>query len=81
MLQRARPGITNTIEIRWRPAHKDAPGNEKANEWAKLAAEKPDAGGVEFLGFSDRTEARVMPLPWSLVHLKRGIFREELGRG
>jgi len=48
VLRRARPDIT--IEIRWRPAHKGVPGNEKADEWAKLAAEEPDARGVEWLG-------------------------------
>jgi ribonuclease HI len=48
------------IEIRWCPAHKWVPGNEKADEWAKLAAEKPDARGVE-------------RLPSSLAHLKREI--------
>jgi len=39
-LRKARPGIT--IEIRWCPAHKGIAGNEKANEWAKIAAEEPD---------------------------------------
>jgi len=53
--------------------HKSVPGNEKADEWAKLAAEEPDARGVEWLGYSDRTEARAMPLPRSLAHLKREI--------
>jgi len=45
MLRKARPDIIT--EIRWCPAHKGVPGNEKADEWAKLTAEKPDARGVE----------------------------------
>jgi hypothetical protein len=62
-LRSARPGIT--IEIRWCPAPKGVPGNEKAAEWAKLAAENPDARGVE-------------PLPRSLAYLK-GEISEEIG--
>jgi len=41
--RRASPDIT--IEIRWRSAHKGVPGNEKADVWAKLAAEEQDARG------------------------------------
>jgi len=41
------------IEIRWCPAHGAVPGNEKVGEWAKLAAEEPDARWVEWLGYSD----------------------------
>jgi ribonuclease HI len=42
---RARAGIIT--EIRWCPAHEDILGNEKPDEWAKLAAAEPDANDVE----------------------------------
>ena len=74
-LRRAVPGIT--IEIRWCPAHDGVQGNEKADEWAKLAAEEPDTNGVEWLSFSDREGARAMPLPRSLAHLKREITEKK----
>jgi len=64
-LRRARPGIT--IEIRWCPAHKGIAGNEKADEWAKTAAEKPGARGVEYPGL----------LPRSLANLKREISEKK----
>jgi len=64
-LRRARPGIT--IEIRWCPAHKGIAGNEKADEWAKMAAEKPGTRGVEYLA----------PLPRSLANLKREISEKK----
>ena len=73
--RRAVPGIT--IEIRWCPAHKGVEGNEKADEWAKLAAEEPDARGVEWLSYSDRAEARLMPLPRSLAKIKREISEKK----
>jgi len=63
VLRRSRPDIT--IGIRWCPAHKGVAGNERADEWAKLAAEEPDARGVEWLSYLDRTEVRAMPLPRS----------------
>ena len=60
-LRRARPGIT--IEIRWCPAHKGITGNEVADRWAKVGAEKSGSRGVEHL----------VPLPRSLANLKREI--------
>jgi len=74
-LRRAKPGII--IEIRWCPAHRGIAGNEKADEWAKIAAEEPDTRGVEWLSYSGRTEARPMPLPRSLVSLKREISEKK----
>jgi len=74
-LRRAKPGII--IEIRWCPAHKGVAGNEKADEWAKIAAEEPDTHGVEWRNYSDRVEARPMPLPRSLANLKREISEKK----
>jgi ribonuclease HI len=55
-LRRARPDII--VEIRWCPAHQGAPENEKADEWAKLAAEEPGARGVEWLQAGARPSLR-----------------------
>ena len=44
-------------------------GNEKANEWAKIAAEKPGTRGVEYPG--------PLPLPRSLANLKREISEKK----
>jgi len=74
-LRRVRPDII--IEIRWRPAHKGVAGNEKADEWAKIAAEELDARGVEWITYLDRNEARAMSLPRSLAHLKREISKKK----
>jgi hypothetical protein len=71
VLQEARPEVE--IEIRWCPAHEGIAGNEKADEWAKLAAEEPDAHGVEWLSQTDWYGKRPMPPPRSLANLKREI--------
>jgi hypothetical protein len=63
-LRRARLGVI--IEFWWCPVHKGVPGNEKADEWAKLAAEEPDAHGVQCL----QGGARPIHLPRSLALLK-----------
>jgi len=76
-LRKARPGII--IEIRWCPPHKGVAGNEKADEWAKIAPQEPGARRAEWRSFSDRTEARVMPLPRSLTNLKREISEKKWG--
>jgi hypothetical protein len=67
------PAGNITIEIRWCPAHKGVPGNQKADEWAKFAAGKPDARGVEW----KKGGARSTPLPTSLAHLKREISEKK----
>jgi len=43
----------------------------------RMASEEPDARGVEWLSYSDRNEARAMPLPRSLAHLKREISEKK----
>jgi ribonuclease HI len=58
-LRESRPEVE--IEIRWCPAHEGIVGNEKADEWAKLAAEEPDAHGVEWLTRADSYGRRLMP--------------------
>ena len=58
------------------PAHKAVAGNENADEWATTAAEEPDIRGVEWLSYSDGT-ARPMPIPRSLVNLKREISEKK----
>jgi len=57
------------VEIRWCPAHMGVEGNEKADEWAKLAADEPDDHGVECLTLDNLP--RPMPRPASLAHLSR----------
>jgi len=74
-LRRARKGIV--VEIRWCPAHKGVGGNEKADEWAKIAAGEPNTRGVEWLSPSGRTEVRAAPLPRSLANLKREISEKK----
>jgi len=74
-LSRARLGIV--IEIRWCPAHKGVTGNEKADEWAKIAAGEPNTRGVEWPSPPGRTEVRAAPLPRSLTNLKRGISEKK----
>jgi len=77
-LWRVVPGIP--IEVRWYPAHEGVEGNEKADEWANLAAEEPDARGEEGLkwfSYSDRSEVRVIPLRRSLANIKREIAEKK----
>ena len=74
VLRRARPDI---IEIRWCPAHKDVTGNEKADEWAKIAAEEPDTRRVEWQNYSDRSEVRAMPIPRSLANFNQEITEKK----
>jgi hypothetical protein len=58
------------IELRWCPAHKGVPGNEKADEWAKMTADEPDAHGAEFTRYGGRHGKRRPPLKRSISELK-----------
>jgi len=55
--------------------YKGEAGNEKADEWARIAADEPDTRGVEWLSYLDRAAARAVPLPRSLAHFKREISK------
>jgi len=64
-----------TIEIRWCPAYKGVEGNEKADEWARLAADEPDTQGVEGWTYSDQSEETL--LPKSLTNIRREISEKK----
>jgi len=77
-LRRTMPDIA--IEIRWCPAHEAVEGNEKADEWARLAAHELDTqgeAGLEWLTYSDRLEECLMPLPRSLANIKREVAEKK----
>jgi len=70
--RRKEPGVC--IEIRWCPSHQGIEANEIADEWAKQAADEPDAHGEEWLDFKDPhgiVRKRRFPLPRSLANFKR----------
>ena len=67
------------IEIRWCPSHQGIEGSEMADEWAKLAADEPDAHWVEWLSTTDpdgKITKRDFPLPRSLANVKRGFSEQ-----
>jgi len=71
-LRAKEPGVC--IEIRWCLSYLGIEGNEIADEWAKQAADEPDAHGVEWLDFKDPqgiVRKRRFPLPRSLANFKR----------
>jgi len=74
-LRSARRGIVT--EIRWCPAHKEVIGNEKADEWAKIAAAQPNTHGVEWLNSSGQMQVWAAPLPRSLANLKWEISEKK----
>ena len=59
------------------PSSQGSAGNEKADEWAKIAAGNPNTRGVEWLSSLGRTEVRAVPLPRSLANLKREISEKK----
>jgi len=48
------------------------------NGWPKVAGEKTDARGLQWLTFSCLTEMLKMPFPTSLVNIKREISELKL---
>jgi len=68
------------IDIRWCPSHQGIEGNEIADEWAKLAADEPDAHGVEWFSTTNPdglTSDRKFSLPRSLANVKRGFSEQK----
>jgi hypothetical protein len=51
--------------------------NVKADERARLAAEEPDAHGVQWLGHTDKYGRRPMPPPRSLANIGQEISEKK----
>ena len=67
-------------EIWWCQSHQGIEGNEVADEWAKLAADEPDAHGVEWFSTKNpdgTVTKRVFPLPRSFANVKRGFSEKK----
>jgi len=68
------------IEIRWCPSHQGIEGNDVADGWTKLAADEPDAHGVEWFSTTNPdglVSERKFPLPRSLANVKRGFSEQK----
>jgi len=68
------------IEIRWCPSHQGIDCNEVADQWAKHAADEPDAHGVEWFSTTNpdgSVSTRKFPLPRSLANDKRGFSEQK----
>jgi len=71
------------IEIRWCPSHQGIEGNETADEWDKLAADEPDAHGVEWLSTTDpdgKSHKERFPPPAITGQCQERVLRVEVGR-
>jgi len=62
------------VEICWGPAHKEFPGNEIADGWAKQATSEPGDHGVEWLSLANGAR-----LPAGPTSLAQGIGKEVAG--
>ena len=68
------------IEIRWCPSHQGIDCNEVADQWAKHAADEPDAHGVEWFSTTNpagSVSTRKFPLRRSLANVKRGFSEQK----
>jgi len=62
------------------PSANGIEGNEVAGGWAKLAADEPDAHGVEWFSTTNpdgSVSERKFPLPRSLANVKRGFSEQK----
>ncbi|KAI5853747.1 hypothetical protein BZA05DRAFT_394570 [Tricharina praecox] len=67
---RRKLGRETIVEVRWCPSHKGIPGNEKADEWAKHATERPGSRDIEWPRKTTYGGSRKGPEPRSLASLK-----------
>lgn len=66
-----------TIEIRWCTAHKGVAGNEKADEWVKIAADNSTARGVEGPPLSELVWYHITIVPPPVDRLPESRNRRE----
>jgi hypothetical protein len=73
-----RAQLDSIVGIRWCLACKGVPGDGRADEWAKPAAEPPDSHRVKWQRYADRFGGRPMPFSRCLAHLKREVSEKNL---
>jgi len=69
------------IEIRWCPSHQGIEGNEVVDGWARLAADEPDAHGVEWFSTTNPDgSVSERKFPTLACQCQARLLRAEVGR-